>query len=620
LTEQIDVKLLQEYESLRKREIDLMTELLDVLPRITNYDEDRVGQVRDAMFHADHPLLMMFVGAFNAGKSSLINALLGNDSVLRVGSTPTTDRISILRYGETAQMGLSVGAVDTIYHPSSFLSKVSFVDTPGLESIFKEHEETTRKFLHRADVVLFVMLSTQAMTQSNLETLQLFKEYGKKVILVINQADLLEEEDRKKVHDYVREQSKTKLGFVPDVWMVSAKIGQSAWQDDGTKNHELWRESGLSTIESYIATHLSDASRLRQKLQTPLRIAQSAHNLALDTLKNNQSAFDQHRMVVDNVERQLESQRQDLAKTARQTANDIEAKFEDTILRAKTALADLFQFTNALRALGWGILEMTFVARFIRGAKKPTYVLEAFTTHKVFEPLDELFTVVNKLPSRFEGQDQKDLADLMLYGRKEVSSFPKELHDKLIGSIQVPTSYNRTFLSDLRKPLEDVVEKIKTQETQHLNDQRQNALVILAVWQLVVIILLIALFSVFGAVSASSDAPVAWIALGVLLLMSLMGFVAMPLRGRFLHRQYAKRLTEIQTVYTASLLKATDTHINYALELRREVVSPIVRLIEAQSSLQNKQMTQLKNAEQTLTKLEDDLNDLGKRNILGIKL
>ena len=76
-------KLVQDYEAIRKREYALITNLLDVLPRIDNIGEERIGQVRDAMFHADHPYLMVLVGAFNSGKSSIINALLGQEDFLR---------------------------------------------------------------------------------------------------------------------------------------------------------------------------------------------------------------------------------------------------------------------------------------------------------------------------------------------------------------------------------------------------------------------------------------------------------------------------------------------------------------------------------------------------------
>ena len=153
-------RLLQDYEALRRREYMLIDDLLDVLPKIEKLGEERVGQVRDAMFHADHPFLMVFVGPFSSGKSSLINALLGADSLLKIGPTPTTDRISILRWGDEPQDMSSGSRVDTVFYPSPLLRKVSFVDTPGLESVFKHHEETTRNFLHRSDVVMLVMLNT----------------------------------------------------------------------------------------------------------------------------------------------------------------------------------------------------------------------------------------------------------------------------------------------------------------------------------------------------------------------------------------------------------------------------------------------------------------------------
>ena len=51
----------------------------------------------------------------------LINALLGTEDLLAVGPVPTTDRISILRWGEDTQRMDSGGEVDTIFHPSPLL-------------------------------------------------------------------------------------------------------------------------------------------------------------------------------------------------------------------------------------------------------------------------------------------------------------------------------------------------------------------------------------------------------------------------------------------------------------------------------------------------------------------
>src|SRR5262249_32035161 len=52
----------------------------------------------DTIAHLDELFLLVIAGEFNSGKSSFINALLG-DKVVPEGVTPTTDRITLLRYG-----------------------------------------------------------------------------------------------------------------------------------------------------------------------------------------------------------------------------------------------------------------------------------------------------------------------------------------------------------------------------------------------------------------------------------------------------------------------------------------------------------------------------------------
>jgi predicted GTPase len=76
-------------------------------------------QVRDALFHTNHPFLMVMVGPFGSGKSSIINALLGSE-VLDVGPIPTTDHIVILRRGTDVQRSRA-GDVETVFHPSPLL-------------------------------------------------------------------------------------------------------------------------------------------------------------------------------------------------------------------------------------------------------------------------------------------------------------------------------------------------------------------------------------------------------------------------------------------------------------------------------------------------------------------
>ncbi len=614
-----ETKLVQEYESIRRREYELITDLLTVLPRIDHVGEQRIAQVRDAMFHADHPFLMVLVGPFSSGKSSIINALLGAPDFLKIGPIPTTDRISILRYGDEPQNMATPGDVDTIFYPSPLLRKVSLVDTPGLESVFVEHGELTRKFLHRADVVLLIMLATQAMSQGNLETLQMFREYGKKVIIVINQADLISEEEQEAVKQFVIDNSRERLGVDPTVWMVSARKGLEAKRGDEI-DQELWRESGLDQVKTYIERQLSDAERLRQKLQTPLQIVQNAHQGALAAVRQNQTTFDRYRNITDNIDQQLATQKSELKKTVRETIAEVEARFRETGDRSKEAILDIFQFSRALGSLGRGLTELTGIARLLRRGDTPTYMETTFKRYKVFEPIDEIPGVVDKLAPRLEGQDMQDLDDMVKYGHKEIQNLPEEIRDKVIGTIQAPATYDRSFMTKIRPELEKLENEARVLETNKLENIRRNTVLYLTVWELIVVILTVALFSAWGAVNNVADFPVGIILLLILLGAGVLGFALIPLRGRAIHTEYVNRLLKIQARYTEILTEAADQQIEYGMQLRREAISPLTRLVEAQARIQDEQLQKLQKAEQEMAQIESALNALGKRRVLGMTL
>lgn len=114
------------------------------------------------------------VGRPNAGKSSLMNVLLGHDRAI-VSSVPGTTR-------------------DTIEETASIMGiPVVFIDTAGMRSardaIEEEGIRRTRQALARAELVLHVVDFSEPFTASDAG---LFAEYsrGKKSLLVMNKADL----------------------------------------------------------------------------------------------------------------------------------------------------------------------------------------------------------------------------------------------------------------------------------------------------------------------------------------------------------------------------------------------------------------------------------------------
>lgn len=601
-------RLTTDYESLRRREYELMTKLLETLPKIDNLGEERITQVRDALFHADHPFLMVFVGPFSSGKSSLMNALLGEKDLLRVGPIPTTDRISILRWGDESQKMDSGGEVDTVFHPLPLLKQVSFVDTPGLESIFQKHEETTRKFLHRADIVLLVMLATQAMTSRNVEYLQTLRQYGKKIIIVVNQADLLSPDEAETVKNYVTEQSEDRLGFKPDVWLVSAKQGVEAYQN-GVRNEELWKASGLDQLETYIEEKLSDVDRMRQKLQTPLQIMQNVNQVALEAVQANQSVLDQYQSIADNVKQQLSAYQREQEKIVRETNDAITAKFQGTIDRGGVAIAELFQLSRAVSSVWRGFIELIGIARLFRRKKSYSYTRLAFEKHEVFEPIRELPSVVDKLGPRLEGKDMQDVDDLVKYANREIKALPDNIRNKVIGDIQPPVRYDRSMLQNVRSDLEVIEDEALKVETENLDRSLRNVLYVLAIWEFLAVIGLLAMIFSGG----EAMAILALVAVG------LLGLLIMPLVGRILKVRHANRILKIQARYIETLTVASDKQVEYGMGLRQDVVSPLTRLVETQTQIQTEQLNQLQSAQKEMGSIESDLAKLGKRNLLGLR-
>ncbi len=615
--ENIDDRLVEEYEAIRQREQKLITELLDLLPKIDNLKGERLAQTRDALFHTDHPFLMAFVGPFSSGKSSIINALLGNSELLQVGPTPTTDRISILRWAEEPQRMYSGGEADTVFHPSPLLKRVSFVDTPGLESVFREHEETTRKFLHRSDAVMLIMLATQAMTARNVEYLQLLQEYGKKVVIVINQVDLLTSEESDAVLQYVQEQSRDKLGIKPDVWLVSAKRGMAAYID-GELDKTAWEESGLHRIEAYINGQLNDAERLRQKLQTPLQIMQNVNRAALDAVKANQAALDSYQSITENIEAQIAAQKRGQEKTIREINGEISDQFGAAAMQGSEAIGDLFRFSRAMGSVWRGTTELIGLARLFRRGETPSYVRLAFERHKVFEPVNELPAVVDKLAPHLEGQDMQDIDDLVKYTRREITALPPALSSKIIGKVEAPLRYDRANLQEVRVELEKLEDEARVVETETLEQTVRNTLLYLAFFELLLLVFGVALLSAWNVVS-NEQASLPFILLTFLLGLGLLGFAMMPLRGRFVETAYSNRMLKLQARYIGVLTEAADKQVAYALQLRRDAALPLTRLIEAQTQIHADQLSQIQTAEQEMADIEKDVAKLGKKKLFGLR-
>ncbi len=607
--EQLSGKLLAQYEAIRRQEHEEITALIDTLERVDSLPENEMEQVRDALFHTNHPFLMVMVGPFGSGKSSLINALLGEE-VLEVGPIPTTDHIVILRRGSDIQRSRA-GDIETVFHPNPLLENLSLVDTPGLESVFRTHDEVTRRFLHRADVVVLVMIATQVLTASNLEYLQQLKVYGKRVIVVVNQVDVLDAAEREQVRDFVTEQSRQHLGVEPLVWLVSARQALEA-QQDTPRDEILWDESGFADIEAYIKETLGNVERFRQKLETPVQVCQNVTESALALVQEQQAALDAHRKTVENIEAQVEQGRREQQKTVDDALIAIENTWNEASARGSGAIGDLFQFSRGIGLFFSGLSEIAGIGRLMRRFQGRTRAETAFEQHKVLETLRQIPEAVDKLGPRLEGRDLQDIDDLVDYTRNAVQGLPSTLSDKVIGKIQTPLHYERSFLRDIRGKLDDILRDAERFETTHLDRTLRNTLIILALWEIMTVCLVLAVAAGgFGGVSTKLGSVFVIFAVGIV--MVIVGLALVPLRSWFLRTNYERRLRSQRNEYLDILRRAAQEMTAHGVQLRRDAAAPLTRLVEAQGELLGKLRTDLIAHRHILTRIQGGLADLAPK-------
>jgi GTP-binding protein EngB required for normal cell division len=180
------------------------------------------------------------VGQFKRGKSTLINALIG-ESVLPVGFIPVTAVPTVIRYGEQLKARLKdcdfawheipvsdlkqyvseegnpenakgIAGVE-VFVPSRLLSTgMCLVDTPGLGSVFSGNTAATQDFIPHIDAALIVLGADPPLAGEELATVEAVARNVQDLIVVLNKSDRTTDEERRAAADFTRGLLAKRLG------------------------------------------------------------------------------------------------------------------------------------------------------------------------------------------------------------------------------------------------------------------------------------------------------------------------------------------------------------------------------------------------------------------------
>jgi len=307
----------------------------------------------------DNSFEIAIFGRVSSGKSSLLNAMLGID-VLPVGVTPITAVPTRLLYGETPVVHVwfanRTPEQFDIAHLPEFVAEqlnrgnekhvtrivvqlpsprlregIAFVDTPGLGSLATRGAAETLAYLPRCDLGVVLIDAGSTLTPDDLQTIQILYDAAIPAMVLLSKADLLTFEDRSRVIGYVKDHIKEELNLDLAARAVSVIAGSkdlvAQWfEEDIAPLYSQRQELKLRSIRRKLgalrqSVEMALRTRLRRKDQiSPKKVEQLR--------------------VVEAELRQANGRLEEMKKTARGVANDLEYSSTRTLRFAAATVVE----------------------------------------------------------------------------------------------------------------------------------------------------------------------------------------------------------------------------------------------------------------------------------------
>ena len=567
-------------QDLRAREQELLGRLARALeafgPDVEPTDLQRFREATDQLAGL---FLLVIAGEFNSGKSSFINALLG-ERVLPEGVTPTTDRINLLHHGPAVTEHAVEAYLLERTHPAELLRELSVVDTPGTNAIIRRHEELTRDFIPRADLVLFVTSADRPFSESEREFLERIREWGKKIVFIVNKIDILAADaERNEVLTYVRDNATALLGETPQVFPVSARRAVQARSSGDTA---LWEQSGFDAVEEYLLKTLDQEERIRLKLLNPLNVG-----LRL-AARYKEAAFERLKLLSQDIEA-LQSIDAQLALFHKDMLRDFEPR-----------LARLDLLLNEMEGRGQRFFEETIRISRIRSLLDSESIKRAFEREVVGDTPQQLEAEVGRLIDWIVERNLKVWQDVNQFvDRRRIS-----LHQEgMLGEVPTTFSYNRQALLDSvgRVSREVIGGYDREREAMAIANEVQGTFATTALAEAGAI----GLGTLVATVLTGAAADLTGILLAAALAVG--GFYVIPRKRRQAQQDFRRRVQEIRTRLKEGLTRQVHHEVTQSTDRINEAIAPYRRFVHGQQQRINEARGELVATEDALLRLRGEI-------------
>ena len=343
--------------------VQYQSDLDDLLQTLQNFatqinNQKLIATIYSLRRNINEPFLFVVVGEVKAGKSSFVNALLQAD-ICKTAADPCTDVIQQIVYSDRESSQEINPYLRKIGLPREILKTLSVVDTPGTNTVVDNHQEITQEFIPNSDLIFFVFFAKNPYTRSAWELLDYVNtEWRKKVVFVLQQADLAKPEELAKNKEKLAELAREKGIESPVVFATSVE-----YEVNGEPG-----KSGLNEVRNYIQQTLRDGGTKRLKLQGVTKTTQQIILLLRKDLSAISQQLETDRAIVSKI-------RTKLAQNKRQSGFELESLI-NRLLKRYDSITDRVKQDFRDRLTVPTLIKGSFGALFRGGKSNPTWMDE----------------------------------------------------------------------------------------------------------------------------------------------------------------------------------------------------------------------------------------------------
>jgi len=563
-------------QALLTEERSLLNDLRVALVEFGATAEDQLT-LEKSIAQLDDFFLLVVVGEFNAGKSAFINALLGQP-ILKEGVTPTTTRVNVLRHGAEEARLIESEHLHILTAPVELLANLSIVDTPGTNAIIREHEVITNQFVPRADLVLFVTSADRPFSESERAFLERIRDWGKKVVVVLNKVDLLQSDvDLAEIETFINDNARKLLGITPEIFPVSARLALQSKQGQP----QLWEQSRFGPLEDYIQGNLDEQSRIRLKFLNPLGVGEHLVGRYLEVVNGRLNLLQDDFATLEDVDRQLEVYDNDMRRDFEFRMSDVEKILYEMEQRGQAYFDDTIRLARVIDLARKERIQREFAERVV-----------ADVPHRIESRVGEMI-------------DWLVEADLHQWQAvtDHLAERRRQYKDRIVGGAEISAfhSERERLIDGVGRAAREVVEGYdKTREAHKIAADVQSAVAAAAVLEVGAV----GLGVLITAIATTMAVDVTGIIMAGAL--ALLGLFIIPAKRRQAKKAMSEKVAVMRQTLVEALRRQFEREIQRSLNNIKEAIGPYTRFVRAEGG-------KLEETSQSLNRFQAELGRLRAR-------